>query len=348
MKNKLLFGLFVFFGIISIAFAEELNCDEKSLYTCVKPGVTCGVTSGVCDYYRLNPDKAGDNIFTLEVDNSCYVTHYIDDISNNPIKYYNGYMNGNTCETGEVSAMGTVSENIPVNDINGNVIEKNYLLQDNLNIAKLVREINKGSLAQTFKDKYNLSYIKAATVSAGNGELLVIQYIPKNSTMQTLKINYSRDKNNSILNSSIVVNDISTNLLGEFPFWILEAAPNYNQDKVSKSSKEALLAAFKDITNYKYSKNGTVYSVSASIPDDINPRVLAVYSNFLSENPLTAFAEEQAAASTEGQSTDQKTQNKVKNTKTGAFMSVKVIIIGLIVACIAGSFVYRYSKMKKI
>ena len=42
-----------------------------------------------------------------------------------------------------------------------------------------------------------------------------------------------------------------------FPFWILEAAPDYNQDKVSESSKEALLAAFKDITNYNKKKYST-------------------------------------------------------------------------------------------
>ena len=359
MIKKVLFFCISFLIIINIVSAYKCTStfqfdDEVSYHA----GTTYEVDTGVCEYYNDYPDEVTEDMVIMEEDSKCYVTMYYENYDN-PLIYYNGRIadESGKCKNSGLSAGGFVpnSQNV-VNgsgaaggsDPNMDPIIFDFLSQDNLNIAKLVKEINKGSLAQKFKNEFNLTSIKAATISVGNGEMLVIQYIPKNSTMQTLKINYSRDNKNSILNSSIVVNDISTNLLGEFPFWILEAAPDYNQDKVSESSKEALLAAFKDITNYKYSKNGTVYSVSASIPDDINPRVLAVYSNFLSENPLTAFAEEQTAASTEGQSTDQKPQNKVKNTKTGAFMSVKVIIIGLIVACIAGCFVYRYSKMKKI
>ena len=361
MKRLLISLIFVlsFFLINSSVSAQEVNTNEYTIY-----GIEAGVSKqlehtklssgeylddAVCEYYLDDNHSTGNDFTIMKAEDNCFVVPFIN-MDSLKVKYNNP----NTTED-EVHSLG--EDDVEPNNSNGtsgggasddvssvgahSIV--GYLSQDNLNLYKVVYEVNKGSLANKFKSDYNLTYLKAASI----GDKLYVQYAQTGGSIVTLKMTYSKNGSSNVLQSTEVsVSSITSNILSQFPFWILEAAPNYNAEKIKTHSKSDLLAAFKDITNYEYKESGGKYTVSATIPDNINNQVLAVFSSFLDDVPIESHLED-AAASTEGEPTDD-SEKTVKNTKTGAFINIGIVAIGFIVAFIGGYLVYRYSKIRKI
>ena len=298
----------------------------------------------VCKYYLDNNHSTGGDFVIMRIDGGCYVTSFVND--EDLLVSYDDYWTQGVLQE--------QTDHYPATGIG------NFLDQENLSLKRIVYEINKGELASDFISAYNLKYIKAASI----GDVLVIQYAPRNGTMTTLKLTYSKTGSNSKLQSSeVVVSDITTNVLEQFPFWILHAANKDTDTALEGITLNERLAAFIDITNYKYTKTGNTYNVSATIPDDINAKVKAVYSTFLQDTPLGNDIE--PAASNEGQSNTggqtnatgssnskstgaSTTKKTVKNPKTGAFLNLKIVIIGFIITFIGGFLIFRYSKIKKV
>ncbi len=303
----------------------------------------------VCEYY-LPIDENGINddeeryFSILKEGDSCYITPYYD-YDELLLAYTDDWSTTITCPPLQGEGPGTFED---------------FFNQENLSLQKVVYEINKGSLAGKFKNDYNLKYIKAAYV----GNTLVVQYAPLGGSITTLKMTYSRTGNSTKLQSSTIdINSATTNLLEQFPFWMLEAAKPDYETYLSGITKDQMLTAFKDIADYSYSRSNGKYTMSATIPDDINTRVKAVYSTFLEEPPLGNDIE--PAASEEGQSSGSgktvatgttgskntsgnTSSNKAKNPKTGAFLEIKVLIVCFVVTLVAFLYGYKHSKIKKI
>lgn len=308
----------------------------------------------VCEYYLPIDENGIDDdderyYSILKEGDSCYITPYYD-YDELLLAYTDDWSTTITCPTLQGDeGPGTFDD---------------FFNQENLSLQKVVYEINKGSLARKFKNDYNLKYIKAAYV----GNTLVVQYAPIGGSITTLKMTYSRTGNSTKLQSSTIdINSATTNLLEQFPFWMLEAAKPDYETYLSGITKDQMLAAFKDIADYSYNRSNGKYTMSATIPDDINSRVKAVYSTFLDDPPLGNGIE--PAASNNGQPSNEGNENtslsetetskgkntsgnsikkKVKNPKTGAFVNVKIVAIGFVIAFIGGYLVFRYNKIKKI
>ena len=306
----------------------------------------------ICNYYLEQGHSTGDSFTVMEDGDYCYIIPF-----ENMESLKVNWLNSNSTCPPQDKLQGEDPGTTP--NPTGKIGD--YFDKENLNLAKVVYEVNKGSLAKKFKTEYNLQYVKAAAIN----NILVIQYAERGAEPVSLKMTYTKSGNNNKLQSTtIVVTDTTRDLLAQFPFWILESAPAYkdNKDEFNKHTKEELLAAFKDITNYNYTKSGNEYNLFANIPNNVNSQVAAVFSTFLDINPMAGALDPDA--STEGQSnessddtetaeqteeeTSKPVKNKIKNTKTGAFLDIKVIVIGFVVAFVAGYLVYRHSKIKKI
>lgn len=335
-----------FFLILSFFLMTGIVCGE----TKGKIGDTVPVRSTVCDYYETHYDNEGFE--TMEIDDDCYIVFLTTEeiivlCGENCIESIPQTTNTNG------SGHSGLDSDEPVPNPTPTQKDLNYYSDDYINLKKIVYQINKGDLAAKYKEEYNLKYIKAATLTTDTDKFLVIQFLPNKTgaTRTTVKISFNRDGSNDVVNISSTVDatDEISSVLGELPLWLLESAPGYDSTKYNNfetsSIKNAILTAFKDITDYRYIMNNNKYLVSARVPDNINSRVLTIYSGFLNDIPLTAQAVD-PVASNEGEST--KDINKVKNTKTGAFLSITIIVIGFIIALVGGFLVYRYSKIKKI
>ena len=356
MKDKIIFTFVLFFGVFGVASALVLDCDKRELYTYSEAGVTYSGVPGVCDYYTANPEELGDDIFLIKDGDDCYVTHYIENIHEHPLYRYASHSENGVCPTNYTSFDDSIKNNLPYKNESGELIEDNFLEQDDLNIAKLVYEINKGEMTKKLKTTFGLAYFNAGAIEyyqdSTSKQILVVQASMDQTNTATLKINFSKDsKGNSIISATLASSDATKNMLDQLPFLILRAAPGFDDankvydDFGTDKIKASVSKIFADITKYKYTESGDNLNLTATVPDDVNAKVLAVYSEFLNINPMAGLNDGSGdtAASTEGEPTDE----TVKNTKTGAFLSIKVVVISLLFAiiCYLG---YRYSKIKKI